>query len=291
MTRILAIGYSPVEFAAGRPPVTGIADTVTRDDLDRLIDAVGDVGERTVIAIYPAWHRDPSLQRLQTVRSALDSTQVLFHGSWLPPLAGSVLCALAAAVAGRTTLPGLLMAALPLLERHLLPVAHLRSVGRLRHPTPTMGQHLASWWPPSSFAVSWWPQPGVRRLRARDRAIPLPPPVAWDHAALDTMALAGGQEDTRAWARTSVAAPLGIDDVREVAPAPLAGRYWGTSRYWGVNFVLEAVAFPSDVDALAAAVLDGSRVHPCRWCGELVDATACPFCGMERVAAHARVVG
>lgn len=288
MTRILSIGYMAGEFLPDQPPVPSFPDTLTRDDLERLVDVVDDLDEWTVIAVYPAWHANPTLRRLQTIRAALDSTQVLLYESSLPPLAGSVLCALAAAVAPHVDSPGVLMGGLPLLERQLLPIARLRSVARLHHPAPSIGQHMASWWPASAFGVSWWPEPNIRTLRRRDQSISLPPSGGWANLPLDRLAVAGPQAGMGAWIEDAVASALGVDEVLEVSPEPLVGRYWGVSRYWGVNSVLEAVAYPSNVGGLVSGVGYRQRAEHCRWCGELVVSTDCPFCGVDRALTSAR---
>jgi len=284
MARIVAVGYTAGEFLPDQPLVHSFPDTLTRDDLGRLVDVVvGDLDEQTaVIAIYPAWHADITLRRLQTVRAAIDSAQVVLYASALPPLGGSVLCALAAAVAPYVVSPGILVAGLPLLERQLLPIARLRSVARLDHPAPSIGQHIVSWWPPSTFGVSWWPEPNIRRLRRRDPSISLPTDAGWANLPLDRLAVAGIQADMGAWVHDSVASPLGIREVLGAEPESLAGRYWGVSRYWGVNSVLEAVAYPSNVGGLVSGLGYRQRAKLCRWCGELVVSAECPFCGVGR---------
>lgn len=285
MTRILAIGYAAAEYLRGQPPAHSFPDTLTRDDLERVVDAVaGDLEEGAVVAIYPAWHPHPSLQRLQTVRAALDSPYVALYASSLPPLAGSVLCALAAAVAAYIPSPGILIAGLPVLERSLLPMARLRSVARLHHPAPSVGQHLASWWPTSNFGVSWWPEPSVRRLRRHDQSVPLPP-AEHSALALNRLAVSAPNSGAVAWVRDAIVSPLEVQEVVGADPMPLAGRYWGTTS------VLEAVAYPGDVGGMATAVITAGRAHPCRWCGQLIVASECPLCGMDRALAPTRAAG
>jgi hypothetical protein len=276
---ILAVGYAAGQFMADQPPVPSFPDTLTRDDLHRLVDVVaGGLAERAaVVAIYPAWHAEPSMRRLQTIRAGLESTQVLLYASPLPPLAGSVLCALAAAVAPHVVSAGILVGNLPLLERQLLPVARLRSVARLAHPAAGMGQHLASWWPPSTFGVSWWPEPHIRTLRRHDESVSLPGTAEWANLPLDGLALAGVQADLQPWVEDAIVAPLGVRDVVAVAPEPLAGRYWA------VDPVLEVVAYPRNLGGLVSGVGYRQRARPCRWCGELGVASACPYCGADRL--------
>lgn len=275
MTRIIAVGYTAGELLPGQPVVHNVRDTVTQADLGQLVDVMAGDDQAVVIAIAPAWRHDLSFRRLQTVRAAVDPTRVLLYRSALPPLAGSVLCVLAAAVAPFVGSPGLIMAGLPLLERQLLPVAYLRSVARLRHPAPSVWQRLASGWPPSSFGVSWWPRPGVHRLPRHDTSIPLPHPSEWRNVRLDRMLAAGSDSSGTAWVRLSVAAPLLVSDVAETDPTPLAATYWGTSS------AVEAVAYPSNVGAMGIGVSRHQHASNCRWCGALVAAASCPFCGMD----------
>ena len=278
VARILAVGYAGGRFLPGQPLVRSFPDTLSRADLADAANVVaGDLDEHVaVVAVYPAWYAEPSLRRLQTIRAGLDSPQLLLHASPLPPLAGSVLCALTAAVAPHVVSAGVLVGGLPLLERQLLPIARLRSVARLAHPPPTVGQHVASWWPPSAFGVSWWPRPHVRVLGRHDRSVPLPGAAEWLNVPLDRLAVAGIGSDTATWVDHSIVAPLGVRDVTRVAPEPLAERYWGT------DAVLEAVAHPGNVSGLVGGAGFRRRATHCRWCGELVVSSVCPYCGVDR---------
>jgi hypothetical protein len=280
MTRILAVGYASDQFLPAAPSVPAFPEAITRDDLERLSDLVAEdlAEERAVVAIYPTWWAEPSLRRLETIRSVFDSARIVLYGSSLPPLAGGVLCALAAAVAPSISAPGLFLAGLPVLERQVLPVARMTRIGDLAHPAPTVWQHLASWWPGTAFGVSWWPRPSVRRLRRADPAVPLPPPVAWSGVPLSRLAVANASEATTPWVRDLVAAPLDVVDVVGCEPPPLGPRFWGSSG------VLEAAAYPTDVATLTSWVVGGQSPSRCRWCGERVVSPECPFCRIDRAA-------
>jgi hypothetical protein len=285
MTSILAVGYAGGGYVQDQPSFHAFPEALERTDLERLADVVPDDldRQRAVVAIYPSWWPEPSLRRLQTIRSAFESSHVLFHASALPPLAGSVLCGLAAAVAPGIRAPGVFVAGLPLLERLVLPVARLGSVSGLRHPNPSVWQHLASWWPHSSFAVSWWPRPGVRRLRRKDDSVPLPPPAGWTGVPLDGLAATGSWEWS-GWLERAVARPLDVKTLVRVDTGPNAARFWGT------HSVLEAAAYPTNVEALVSWLVEGHRVARCPWCGEAVVSQECPFCGMDRAAAFVPAV-
>lgn len=285
MTRILAVGFAGGEFLPDQARIHVFPETLQREDLEGLVDLIhSDVGEdRAVIAIYPSWWSEPALRRLQTVRAATDTNRVLLYASPLPPLAGSVLCALAAAVATHMAEPGLLHAGLPLLEKQILPIARLRKLGGLRQPAPSVWQHLLSWWPTTSFGVSWWPRPAIRRLKKSDATVPLPPRAAWSGVTLDRLALAADDRARTEWVAEAIGRPLDVDDIMRVPPGPLAARFWGTSA------VLEAVAFPGDVPLLASWLGEGHLALPCPWCGERVVSSECPFCHTDRAAAIAAV--
>lgn len=280
MTRVLTVGYEEYEVLPDQPALHAFPQTLQRADLERLTELIADdlSQQQTVVAIYPSWWAEPALQRLQTIRAALDATGVLLHASSLPPLAGSVLCALASAVGPWAPAPGVFLAGLPLLERQLLPVARLGKVSGLQDPAPSVWQHLASWWPTSSFAVSWWPRPGVRRLRAKDPSVPLPPAEVWTGVPLDRIIVASPERVPIDWVRSHVARPLGIDAVQQVPPQPQGQRFWGT------RAVLEAVAYPSDVPLLVSWLVEGHHVERCQWCGETVVSAECPFCRADRAA-------
>jgi hypothetical protein len=278
MTRVVAVGYAPQAFVTDQPPYLSLSDGVQREDLEGLVSLVADdLSEgRAVLAVYPSWWAEPALRRLQTVRVALSAPRFLIYPCSLPPVAGSALCGLAAALAPLAQSPGALVAGLGTLERQLVPIAQLGSVANLRHPTPSLSQHVASWVRRSSFGISWWPQPSVHRLRSKDRGVPLPIAAAWTGAPLTSAAISVPEGASRAWFSEVVFPTLGTTSLVEVPPTPLRQRYWGTRR------VVDAVAYSPDLEALRSHVFDGRYAAHCRWCGEAVSSDVCPFCGMDR---------
>lgn len=119
MTGIVAIGYQEWALVPQQPALHAIPRNVERDDLRRLVDVVRDhlaQGDE-VLAILPAWGSEPSLRLLQTLRAALDASRLAIYRSAMPPLAGSVLCALASTLAPRLASLGMLAAGLPTIER------------------------------------------------------------------------------------------------------------------------------------------------------------------------------
>lgn len=263
-----------------QPALHALPRNVARDDLRHLVDVVRDdlAQGHEVLAILPAWHSEPSLRRLQTLRAALDTSKVAIYESSLPPLAGSVLCALASSLAPRMPSLGVLAAGLPMIEQQMLPIAQVWGVGRMRAPRPRLGQRLASLWPRNSFAVSWWPRPHIQLLRPEDPTVALPPRGTWAGVPFTRVAMAGLPTD---WVETVIAPALGARTLVHADSPPLTGAYWGTER------VVEAVAYPTYLRALRALLLDGRQPATCHWCGAAILSARCPFCQIDREPAEA----
>jgi hypothetical protein len=127
-----------------------------------------------VLAIVPQWLKGDGLLRLQMVESALDDERLTIHETPLPPLAAAVLASLASAVAPHLPSRGVLVSLLPELEAELHVFTWLGSVSGLSVPAPTIGQHMASLSPGSSFGVSSYPEPSVHKLGRDGAGVPLP---------------------------------------------------------------------------------------------------------------------
>lgn len=273
---VVSIGYDLRRLTGD-----GAADVLTfprapgRDDLDPMLDALRGVLAHSehALVIYPQWLAEPALQRLQTVHAALGAERIAVHASALPPLAGGVLCALASALGGRVGSTGELVGVLPALEQRLVVAAWAGSVTRLRQPAPSILQHLVSLWPGTSFGLVHQPERLVRRLSKRGSSFPItrvPEPMA-----LVVAPRAGGNLD---WIKATLNPALGNLAMHEVDPTHHGPRWWGT------NALVEAVAHPTDLDALSASLTDEPRVRPCAWCGEPVTAWPCPVCGHRQGA-------
>lgn len=176
MTAIISIGFKTEAFVSGGGTIPAFSHEPAAGDFESLVDtvrsAIGQSGH--VIAIYPDYAAEPSLARLETVRTALNTRRLATYGTKLPPLAGAALTSLAAAVTPYIKAPGVLFAALPALEEELVVLAWLGGVSKLDRPSPSLTQHLASMWPTSAFGVSFWPEPSVKTLRKKDRTVSLP---------------------------------------------------------------------------------------------------------------------
>lgn len=276
-TTVLALGVHADVLGERSATVQTLAGEVDRDHGPALVDlltaALSPVG--TVLTIAPAWFSPAALLRVEMANAALDRSRVTVHETSLPPLAAGVLATLASAMAERIAEPGLLHAALGPLEARLHWFGWLGSVRRLEEPPPSLLEHLWSFVPGTEFGVSSWPEPAVRRLTGADRSVATPE-LEGPHALVLSSQARGSAE----WVRSTLAPALVLDG-RVAAPSPHGARWWGTDR------VVEAVAHPTDLDALGATLV--AELHPreCRWCGYIVAAERCPLCGFDAGASRA----
>lgn len=282
MTRVLPLGY-------GRIPVRDDRDvahaTLARDDLPDLAELIGgSVGlEERVVAIHPSWWSGDARLRLETLRAAFDTTRFTLYASDLPPLAGAVLLGLATAVADALPPERSLVDVLPRLERAFVAVTRLRSVARLERPSPSMLQHVQSWWPPSRFAVHDWPETGVHRLLPGDRRL-IRDLAYWQGAPLDHVAVCHGEEADHAWFRDDFLPRMRSPEVVEVEPGETSARYWHSKR------VVELVLFPGSVPAVVEQLDEVAIGLSCHWCGETTAHDPCPYCRTSREPAVPRPV-
>ena len=193
------------------------------------------------------------------LQSALDGRcRIACCQTELSPLAASALVRLAASVAPAAPSAALLADAVPALEHELLVAAVLPSVLRLRRPKPPFGARLRSLLPGARFLVS-------RRARADGRGAA--PAAAASPTLLDDARRRGRRRRRPAACAASprpgelLAEVFGGAQIDEVdAPPGLAGR-------WRVTQAIEAVAYPTDAEAMTRRVL-GLQAAPCPWCGE-----------------------
>lgn len=222
-------------------------------------------GRPHALALRPDRLSETSVRQLETLRSALFASRLAIHATPLPPLAAGILAGLAAGLLERLE-PGVLFAGLRRLERELTTVAWVDSVAGLAHPRPSGSQRAASHLPGSAFMVSVTPEPEVRRLSRRESSeMPPRPPTP-------ARALVAGRSAASEWVGETVEPALSgatLEDVELPAASPA---WWGTRR------VVEVVAYPTDLDALAARLSRG-RHESCQWCGAAIAARRCPFCG------------
>jgi hypothetical protein len=276
----ISFGFEPYAFFDGHNRVSTFSARPDRNDLPDLIDVITrgqDDGH--VLAVYPAWQREPALQKLQIAGSALGACRLMTFESRLPPLAGAVFVSLASAVSPYMSSAGALVASLPALERELLAIAWVGSVTGLSSPGSNMFQHVASLWPSTSFAVYFWPRPAVRLLGKKKRAIPI-------RTTYRPMRTAVAAREKVPWVEDQLLPALGSSPPIEVAPTPLGHEWWGTDR------LVEVVSYPVDIPVTARIAGRNLSHRFCRWCGEPVASEGCPFCGVdlsEQVASEKEV--
>jgi len=265
---VLVLGLKPERLVDSEGRIDAFLEPPTQEQTETLVEAVRSGAEAGghVLAIVPQWLKGDGLLRLQMVESALDDERLTIHETPLPPLAAAVLASLASAVAPHLPSRGVLVSLLPELEAELHVFTWLGSVSGLSVPAPTIGQHMASLSPGSSFGVSSYPEPSVHKIGTA-QAIPLPQITRPSHLAIASR----NGDDT--WLTTTVNAQLGGLPVVKLEPTPQGASWWGTGK------LAEGVICPVDVDRLASEIAQGAEPWACRWCGELIARSPCPMCG------------
>lgn len=266
---VIGVGCELDRLFAGQPAALPIPGPPSRDDLRDLFDVIaGPLRRRdAVIVIAGDWLPEESLRGLHTVRSLLQTDRVAVHVTELPPLAASVLAALAAALSAVAPSAGVLASGLGAVGQSLHILAWTGSVAGLQHPSVSMVHHARSLVPGSSFGVGLQPEPFVQPLSRGRMEAPLAPS---DHAL--ELLVAPAERGDLTWILDAVSPALGGVPVREIPPTIHGPDWWGTSR------LVEAVGVPSSLDWVARAAFAGN-IGPCLWCGEPILAVPCPFCG------------
>jgi hypothetical protein len=265
---IVVFGLKPERMVGGEGRIDAVPEPPSAEQAGLLVDALrsGIAAGGSVIAIVPAWFAGEALQRLEMARAIVDTARVAIHVTELPPLAATALASLASSLAPRLPSSGLLASALPGLEDQLHHVTWLGSVTGLKHPAPTLGQHVASLTPGSAFAVSSFPEPAVHRVH-QGASVPLPRLVR------PSRLIVAPRNGDESWMTATVGAQLGNLPVVRVEATPGGPAYWGTSK------VVEAVVCPADPDGLTRELMQTVEPWACRWCGELIARSPCPMCG------------
>jgi hypothetical protein len=265
----VVFGLKPERLVGAEGRIDAVPEPPSPEQAGLLLDALwsGIEAGGSVIAIVPEWFAPEGLQRLEMARTLVDTARVAIHVTPLPPLAATALASLASSLAPRLPSAGLLASALRGLEAQVHHVTWLASVTGLKHPAPTLGQHMASLTPGSAFAVSSHPQPTVHRVQHGQVSVPLPRLVRSSR-----LAVAGRNVDDR-WLTETVNQQLGNLPVLRVDATPAGAGYWGTSK------VVEGVIVPADPDGLARELMQTVDSWGCRWCGELIARSPCPMCG------------
>jgi hypothetical protein len=276
---VLVFGLRPERLLDSEGRIDAFLEPPGQEQVGVLVEAVrsGLQAGGSVIAIAPEWIGRDAIARVAMVRSMLDTHRLAVYETALPPLAATVLASLTSACAPYAPSTGVLASLLPELEAELHVFTWLASVTGLSTPAPSFGQHVASLTPGSAFAVSSWPEPSVHRLRGDGAGVPVP------ELTRPARLVVAPQIERTDWVTGVISPALGGLEVRRVEPTPGGPTWWGTSK------LVEAVAYPLDVQALVGELV--ARLDPwtCRWCRELVARSPCPLCGHRGRPARRRV--
>lgn len=265
---VIGFGYELSGLFDGQRPVTVIPGAPDDDATAEIASTLQGALQRAVyIVVIAAGWTDPDEQRrLDTALTAVGADRVAVVPSDLPPLAGGVLAALAAALSERLS-AGLLVAGLDAIAAELVVVGWVRSVSGLTRPDVSVLLHGASLLPGGrGFGVGLQPEEFVRKLNPA-REVPLA--LA---AETSELVLADRDGDV-SWVTDVVNPALGRLTVSEVDSPSRAPEWWGAGK------LTEIVAYPADLEALAARVAAGRTTGRCGWCGTSMAAASCPFCG------------
>lgn len=275
---VIGVGCELDRLFAGQPAALPIPAAPGQDDLRDLYDAIAGPlrGGDAVIVIVGDWLPDETLRGVHTVHSLLQTDRVAVHLTPLPPLAASVLAALAAALSPHAPSAGALAGALEIVAEELYVLAWTGSVAGLQHPSVSLLQHARSLLPGSTFGVGLQPEAFVQPV-AREASVPLEP---CEHPL--ELLVAPTESADLSWVLDVVAPALGGVAVRE-----LTGTMHGPS-WWGSSKLVEVVGVPTSLEWLIGVAF-ADRPVACSWCGEPILGTPCPFCGEAAAPAAARL--
>lgn len=203
-----------------------------------------------MVVILGDWMPEEALHGVQTARSLVRSDRVAIHVTDLPPLAASVLAAVAAALAPLAPAPGVLISALDAVGARLQVLAWAGSVAGLSHPSVSLRHHARSLLPGSAFAIGFQPESFVQPISAKAPELPLTVP---EHPV--EILAAPTEKGDIAWMLEVVSPALGGAPVREI-PATMYGEQW-----WGTSRLVEAVGVPTNLQSLADVTLYGPAAH------------------------------
>jgi hypothetical protein len=266
---VLGLGCEIDRLFAGQPPALPIPVAPSRDDLRDLYEAM--IGPtragQAVLVIVGDWLPPETLARVHMIRALIGSDRIAIHVTALPPLATSVLAALAAALSERALSVGALAGSLITVADQLPVLAWAGSVAGLRHPSMSLLHHARSVLPWASFVVGVQPEPFVEALSANHDELP-------NMTGEDPVSLlvAADPEADVDWVKHSVVPAFGGVPVRRLPPTLHGADWWGTSR------LIEIVGVPTSLERLADMTLPVSLVQ-CRWCTEPIAVAPCPICG------------
>jgi hypothetical protein len=243
--------------------------SVAVDDVGALVDHLRPIGTRSepLLLVTAASAAATAGRTLSLARAGAPGARATVHASTLPPLARRGLVEILASL--REYSAGQLLVVAEAFERTMLAGAVVSSVTRLVDPGPSMGQHLRSWWPRSTFVVTTHPHPAITAVVGGDaEQVQLP----WAAAPM-FFARAGG-DPTTCTLTDRLAHRLTGGPAGEVDLPPESAQRWGAGRF------TEFSALPRDFGPLIRTALDAAR--ECRSCGAPVVWESCRFCHATR---------
>lgn len=275
---VVGLGCELDRLFAEQPAALPVPAPPNREDLRELFDTIGAPlrSGQAVLIVVGDWLPPETLERVQTVHSLLETDRVAIYVTDLPPLAASVLAALAAALAPRAVSAGALAGSLDGLSDRLVVLAWVASVAGLRHPEVSIFHHARSAFPWTSFGVGVQPDSFVTPLRKSSEHAPIAAPA---HPV--DLLIAPGDEVDLEWVVNTVAPALGGAPVRQLPPTLHGAEWWGTSK------LVEVVGVPTSLEWLSRVALPRS-VDPCAWCAEPIAGGPCPFCGDAALTSRRR---
>jgi hypothetical protein len=274
-TPLLVMGLEPAGPAEGAGPITRVPTGSTPGHMAWALNGTPrPTPDRPAIALYSDRSAPADVRHLEMLRSIAFGSRLAVVAVSAPPLAAGVLASLLSSLSEHIDAPGLLLAALPRLERELVSLAWVDRVTGLGHLGPGVVQRALSLVPGTSFGASLTPEPVVRRLTKQDLSVPVP--------AIEgpMRGLVAGRSANPSWVAEFVEPALAGVELEEVEPSEWVPDWWGTSK------VVEVVAHPTDIAELAARLTRGLRRSPCQWCAELIAADRCPFCRQRQSRSH-----
>lgn len=220
--------------------------------------------EDALLLVAPAAAAADVRNTLSLARAGAPGSNGVVHASSLPPLARRGLVEVLGSMSGSFS-AGQLLLVCEALERTMTAGAALTSVARLEEPSPTMAQHVRSWWPSTRFVVVTHPRrqvvpvggDGTCAVRLPEANVPV------------FFARTPGDEATAAV----------VDDLAQrltggpatVVEAPVESR-----RRWATRHFTEFSAVPQDLSVLVRTALGAAT--ECRSCGAPVAWASCRFC-------------
>lgn len=259
----------PTADPSGSSAVIVLPDPSAEGFTERAFAALGERDQEHVLVVHAA--HPAATRRIRTVRALLQVhgvvpvpvrrplTGLAAHASWLVGLAA------------REVSPGLVLAALEQVERHLPTYAVTSSVAGLALPEVRMHHHVLSWVPGTTFGVELGDRPRI----GMGEPGPAPAPPAGSSVPGADLLWSG---DARLESRLRATLPATVHESHELTPAEGSTSWWGKARHY------EHTIVPRDLDGFVET-LSRATTGSCPQCGQAANGH-CPFCNsQEGVAA------